>query len=131
MTNEPVRVLLVDDEASFTRMMKLNLETNGPYEVRTENDAARAVRVAKEFRPDIIFLDVLMPDQDGGEVAAKIQAQPALRDTPIVFLTAVVSKDEVTKHENVIGGRTFLAKPVLLADIVREIEKVRKIRKAA
>lgn len=131
MTNRAVRILLVDDEASFTRMMKLNLETNGPYEVRTENDGARAVRAAMEFRPDIIFLDVLMPELDGGEVAAKIQAQPALRDTPIVFITAVVSKDEATKHENVIGGRTFLAKPVLLADLVREIEKVKKIKKAA
>lgn len=126
MSAAKTRVLLIDDEPGFTRMMKLNLETHGGCEVRTENEGGRALHAARQFRPDIIFLDVLMPDTDGGEVASKIRNDPALANTAIVFLTAVVSKDEVIAHERVIGGQTFLAKPVLLADVLREIEKVRR-----
>ena len=86
------RVLLVDDEASFTHVLRLNLEKSGGYEVREENSGARALDAAREFHPDIILLDVIMPDMDGGSVASQIQAEEGLRGTIIVFLTAVRSK---------------------------------------
>ncbi|HEX5855718.1 MAG TPA: response regulator, partial [Thermoanaerobaculia bacterium] len=54
------RILLVDDEADVTRSIKLSLETLGTYEVRAENDARSALKTAREFRPDLIFLDVMM-----------------------------------------------------------------------
>jgi CheY-like chemotaxis protein len=120
---EKKRVLLVDDEASFTRLMKLNLEANGPYEVEIENDSARVLDTAKSFKPDVIMLDVIMPDADGGQVAADLRSDPALRNTPIVFMTAVVSKDQVIEHRQMIGGQMFLAKPVAIADVMRAIEK--------
>jgi CheY-like chemotaxis protein len=118
------RVLLVDDEASFTRLMKLNLEANGAYDVRVENDGRKAVAAARSFRPDLVFLDVIMPDADGGEIAAAFRADPTLKNTPIVFLTAVVSKNEVIQHGDVIGGQMFLAKPVSVEDVKRTIEKL-------
>jgi CheY-like chemotaxis protein len=118
------RILLIDDEASFTRLAKLNLETSGTYDVRIENDGLKAVAAARAFRPDLIFLDVIMPDIDGGEVASLLQAHPTLKNTPIVFLTAVVSKNEVVEHGDTIGGRTFLAKPVSVADMTAAIEKL-------
>ncbi len=118
------RILLVDDEASFTRLMKLNLETNGPYEVAVENDPKKALATARSFKPDLIFLDIIMPNTDGGEIAAAIRADRALAKTPIVFLTAVVSKNEVIQRGDVIGGQTFLAKPVSVADVVKTIEKL-------
>ena len=118
------RILLVDDEPSFTRLMKLNLETNGPYEVRVENDGKKALAAALTFRPDLIFLDVIMPDADGGEIASRLRADASLKSTPIVFLTAVVSKNEVIQHGDVIGGQTFLAKPVSVDDVKRTIEKL-------
>jgi two-component system, OmpR family, response regulator len=117
------RILLIDDEPAFTRLMKLNLEANGVYEVRVENDGHQAVATARAWRPDMIFLDVIMPDIDGGQVAAELRADPGLTRTPIVFLTAVVSKNEVIERGDVIGGQTFLAKPVSVADVVSTIEK--------
>jgi CheY-like chemotaxis protein len=118
------RILLVDDEPSFTRLMKLNLEANGPYDVQVENDGRRALNAARSFRPDLIFLDVIMPDADGGEIASQLRADASLKNTPIVFLTAVVSKNEVIEHGAVIGGQTFLAKPVSFEDVKRTIEKL-------
>jgi len=118
------RILLVDDEASFTRLMKLNLETNAEYEVHIENDGSKAVATARSFRPDLILLDVIMPDTDGGQVASELRADPKLKDVPVVFLTAVVSKNEVVEHGDMIGGRQFLAKPVTVADVKRTIEKL-------
>ena len=118
------RILLVDDEASFTRLMKLNLETNGNCEVRVENNPQQALAAARSFKPDLIFLDIIMPDTDGGEIAAALRAEKTLKDTPIVFLTAVVSKNEVIQRGDVIGGQTFLAKPVSVADMLKTIEKL-------
>lgn len=106
------RILLVDDEVSLTRALALYLTENGGCDVRVENDGTRAVASAREFEPDLIFLDILMPDTDGGTVASEIQADPLLRGTPVVFLTALVSRDEAGGASKRIGGYPFLAKPV-------------------
>jgi CheY-like chemotaxis protein len=102
------KILLVDDESGFTRLLRLTLPA---YNIREVNNPLDAVQTAKEFKPDMIFLDVIMPDLDGGTVAALIREVPTLKNVPIVFLTAIVSKDEAqTRRE--IGGCEFLAKPV-------------------
>src|ERR1041385_1981538 len=92
------RILIVDDEESFTRLLKLNLEVGGAYRVRSENHAPHAVAAAKEFMPDLILLDVMMPEMDGGDVASALQADPELKHIPIVFLTAAVKKEEVNSR---------------------------------
>ena len=106
------RILVIDDEASITRSLKLNLEAAGGYEVRAENDARRALTVARDFGPDLVLLDVMMPEMDGGDVAAQLRATVVLHDVPIVFLTAIVSKQETGGHEMVSGTMPYLAKPV-------------------
>jgi CheY-like chemotaxis protein len=117
---KPKRVLLVDDESGFTRLLKLTLEKSGEYVVREENDGTRAWLVAREFAPDIIFLDIVMPKIDGGDVAAQIRSDPMLSQVPIIFLTAIVSSKE-GGHE--IGGFPFLAKPVSVEAIRRCIDE--------
>ena len=114
------KVLIVDDESGFTHLLKLTLEKTHPYEVREVNDGTKAWLAAREFRPDIIFLDVVMPTVDGGEVAQQLRSDPLLEKTPIIFLTAIVSSKE-GGHE--IGGFPFLAKPVTLDTMVRAIEE--------
>jgi CheY-like chemotaxis protein len=117
------RILVVDDEASITRTMKVNLERTGAYTVGTENQATHALAAAREFKPDLILLDVMMPDEDGGEVAAQIQADPDLQHVPIVFLTAIVSKEETRGESLDSGGQTFIAKPVDLRSLIQCIEE--------
>lgn len=113
-----IRVLLIDDEVGLTQLLKLNLEQTDRYEVRIENQGARGVAAAREFRPDVILCDVLMPDMEGTEVAAQIKADPSLAKTPLVFLTAVVSREEVEAKGGMIGGHPFIAKPVTVEDIM-------------
>ena len=121
------RILVIDDEASITRTMKVNLERTGAYTVGTENQAAHALATAREFGPDLILLDVMMPEKDGGEVAAEIKADPDLQHVPIVFLTAIVSKKETGGEPLESGGQTFIAKPTTLNSLIQCIEENTKL----
>jgi CheY-like chemotaxis protein len=116
------RILVVDDEPAVTRMIKLNLEQTGLYEVRTENLGQRVIEGVRKFRPDLILLDVMMPGILGSEIAAQLQADPELRATKFVFLTAVVTKDEELGSTGQIGGNTFVAKPISAEDLCRVVE---------
>lgn len=119
----PKKILIVDDEASITRLLKLNLEKTGRFTVRTENLGAQCVPAAREFLPDLIILDVMMPDMDGGAVAAELKDDPILKDIPLVFLTAGVKKEEVAARGGVIGGFPYIAKPLNVKGVVSVIEK--------
>ncbi len=118
---EKKRIMIVDDEAGLTRLVRLSLEGTGKYEVREENDAMQALASALEFRPDLILLDVVMPDIDGGDVAAQLRKSGPLTQVPIVFLTAIVSRREASTQDD-IGGYPFLSKPVALDALVKCIE---------
>jgi CheY-like chemotaxis protein len=116
------KILVVDDDANFTYALRRSLEATGKYEVREENAGALAYATAQQFQPDLIVLDVVMPDMDGGSVAAKIQDDENLKHIPIVFLTAILKKEKAESTGSDIGGRTFLAKPVELDDLITCIE---------
>jgi len=122
MNHPKKRILVVDDEASITRMLKLNLEQTNEYEVLVENSPNHALRAALSFRPDLILLDVLMPGKDGGELAGDFQASSRLKDVPVVFLTAAATKDEVKSHHGTVGGLPFLAKPVNIQEVITCLE---------
>jgi len=119
---EKKRVLIVDDEVAFTRNLRLSLEKTGLYEVREENKGRRVPAVLKEFKPDVILLDVLMPDADGGAVAARIQSDPNFKHIPIIFLTATVTRRETGDKGINRGGLYFIAKPAPIELIVECIE---------
>src|SRR5256885_16108032 len=118
------RILVVDDEPSITRLLKLNVEQTGKYEVREENFGAQAYDAAREFRPDLVLLDVMMPDMEGSDVAASLKEDPSLRKTPVVFLTAAVKKEELGAPEGKIGGRMYIAKPLNVKGVIGVIEKM-------
>lgn len=118
------KILVVDDEVSLTRMIKLTLERAGEFEVRTENQGANALSAARAFHPDMVFLDVMMPDLSGAEVAEQLEADAQLSATPYVFLTAMVTKAEAASSGGEIGGRLFLAKPVKVQEMVAMINRV-------
>jgi CheY-like chemotaxis protein len=116
------RIFIIDDEPGITRTTKVNLERTGVYTVGTENHAFHALAAARAFQPDLILLDVMMPEIDGAELATEIQSDPALQHVPIVFLTAIVSTKETGGQYLESGGRTFVAKPVNLEALIQCIE---------
>ena len=120
---EKKRVLLVDDEHSFTNLVKLNLEETGHYEVRVENWPEDAQQSARAFKPHIMFLDIIMPRLPGGNVAAQFAEDPELKAIPIVFLTAAVRKHQVEENDGIICDHPCLAKPSSLEEIIAAIEK--------
>jgi len=116
------RILIVDNDRDTTHLVKILLEKTGRYSVLEENDAAKAHQSAQNFRPDLILLDIVMPETDGGEVAAQIQADPELQRTPVIFLTALVTETE-TKTGLRIQGHPFLAKPINIPELINGIEE--------
>ncbi|MCI0745626.1 MAG: response regulator [Verrucomicrobia subdivision 3 bacterium] len=120
---EKKRVLIIDDEASFTRMVKLNLEKTGQFEVREENRANYALAAAREFKPDLILLDVIMPNMDGGDIFAQIHNDRHIKSTPVIFLTATVSQTEAGVKGFNSGGALFLAKPVSVENLINCINQ--------
>jgi two-component system, OmpR family, response regulator len=105
-----IRVLVVDDEASLSDLLTMALRYEG-WEVRTAGDGGSAVRTAREFRPDAVVLDVMLPDFDGLEVLRRMRAETP--DVPVLFLTA---KDAV--EDRVVGltagGDDYVTKPFSL-----------------
>jgi CheY-like chemotaxis protein len=118
MNSVKKRILVVDDEPKITRLVRLSLELTGQYEVREENCAGHALAAALEFLPDLILLDVLMPGVDGGQLASQLQGSPRFREVPIIFLTAAVTREEVSSHGGYVGGLPFLAKPVDFPELI-------------
>jgi CheY-like chemotaxis protein len=119
---EKPRILIVDDNRDFTYSAKVALERTGRYFVWEENEPARAHQTAQLVKPDLILLDIAMPETDGGEVAARIESDPTMHRTPIIFLTALVTKAE-TRSGLQIQGHPFLAKPISIPELVAGIER--------
>jgi DNA-binding response OmpR family regulator len=115
------RILLVDDEPQATALLEFYLQTTEAYEVRTVNSSSQAVCVAKEFRPDLILLDVNMPGTDGGELVSQFLDSPRLRKVPVIFLTGAYSKEQIARNGNKLGGIPALAKPVKLMELLEFI----------
>jgi CheY-like chemotaxis protein len=115
------RILIVDNDKNTTHLVKILLEKTGRYLVFEENDSTRAHQTARNFRPDLIFLDIVMPERDGGEIAAQIQADSDLQNTPIIFLTALVTRAEARTGLH-IDGHPFLAKPIDIQELINTIE---------
>lgn len=117
------RILLVDDEKSLTTLLKLNLEDTGNYDVHVENWPEDALAAAREFKPDLVLLDIIMPRLPGGNVAAQIDSDPLLKGTPIVFLTAAVRRSQVEDNDGIICEHPCLAKPASVDEVIAMIEK--------
>ncbi len=117
------RILIVDDEVGFTRLFKLNLEQRADYEVRVENWPDKAISAAREFGPDLVLLDVIMPRMIGNDVARRLRADAMLQATPIVFLTAVGARKSAAGPNRLLDGFPWIAKPASLEELIEGIER--------
>lgn len=102
-------ILLVDDEPNILTALHFLMVQKG-YRVITAKSGAEALQVLKSFQPDVVVLDVMMPDIDGFQVAKTIRNSPVMDHTHIIFLTAIGTKDARQKSYKV-GGEMYLTKP--------------------
>jgi len=118
------KVLIVDDEPALTSLLRANLEATGRYHVLEENISRFALASACAFGPDVILLDVAMPEMDGGDIASQLKNEARTRDVPIVFITALLASEETPLGGVMSGGRRFLSKPVSVAEVIECIESI-------
>lgn len=121
------RVLLVDDEIGLTRLLRRSLLETGRYEVRTADSGAAGLAAVREFGPDVILLDVLMPGMSGRELAARLQEDPQQAATPILFLTAVPPGSR-QEGAATLDGHPCIEKPLHAADVIEAIEATLQAR---
>ncbi len=104
------KILVVDDEADILELLKYNLKKEG-YNVKAVNNGIDAVETAKDFLPDLVLLDIMMPHQDGVETCRQLRVQPEMDNTFIIFLTARSEEySEVAAFD--IGADDYITKPI-------------------
>ena len=121
------RILVVDDEASIRLICRVNLDASG-FEVLEAEDGETALSIARNERPDLILLDVMLPGIDGWEVAEELSELSETRDIPIVFITArSAAPDELRSHA--VGGVGYITKPFdpshLSETVTRVVQRMR------
>ncbi len=127
---EKKRILLVDDDADFTEATKLLLESRY-YEVTVAHDGKEGLKKAQTEEPNMIILDVMMPEMDGYEVCAKLKSDPKYRHIPILLLTAVGESIPTTSYTKEMGMKIeaddYVPKPIEPMEIVDRVEKLVRI----
>ncbi|RFA11056.1 DNA-binding response regulator [Subtercola boreus] len=113
----PVRALVVDDEPTLTDLLSMALRYEG-WDVKTASDGRSAVTMAREFKPDVIVLDVMLPDIDGLAVLNRVRADGA--EVPVLFLTAKDSLDDRIAGLTA-GGDDYVTKPFSLEELVARL----------
>ncbi|MER5894801.1 response regulator transcription factor [Streptomyces sp. NPDC001876] len=113
----PVRVLVVDDEAPLAELLSMALRYEG-WDVRSAGDGAGAVRTARDFRPDAVVLDVMLPDMDGLAVLSRLRREHS--DVPVLFLTARDSVEDRIAGLTA-GGDDYVTKPFSLEEVVARL----------
>jgi len=104
------RILIVDDEDDIREVAQVSLELVGQFEVLTAASGSAGIRTARAAHPDAILLDVMMPDMDGPTTLVQLQADPATRDIPVVFLTAKAQTADRARLAQ-LGAAGILTKP--------------------
>jgi len=116
------RILIVDDEPNIVLALELLMKKEG-YEVHTVADGERAVQAAKELRPDVILLDIMMPKMDGYEVCQSIRSDVLLKDVSIIMLTA--KGREVEREKGLaLGADHYITKPFSTRQVVMKVREI-------
>jgi len=106
----PGKILIVDDEPDIVEFITYNLRSKG-YSIATARDGLEAIRKAKDFRPDLILMDVMMPNKDGIQAVKELRQLPDFENTAIIFLTALNDeKSEIAGLQ--VGADDYIAKPI-------------------
>jgi CheY-like chemotaxis protein len=127
---ERSRILIIDDEEDFCEFVKWSLERTGRFEVRLSTDGPSGIALAQTEEPELILLDMRMPQMNGAEVADRLLHSDRTRDIPIAFITGLLQKEEVSEENGYIHGFPFITKPLTKEELVRQVDSVFQVIRA-
>ncbi|NQS99482.1 MAG: response regulator [Candidatus Omnitrophica bacterium] len=121
------KILLIDDEEDFCRLVKMNLELIGNFEVNSATNGKQGLKLAKKLKPDLILLDIMMPGINGFEVLERLKKDQDTVQIPVVMLTA--KEDEPSKIKaSELYDELYLTKPIEAPDLKAKIDEILKMR---
>lgn len=115
------KILAVDDEDDVLKMLVKRLTTAG-YDVVTAQNGVDGIKLAKAEKPDLILMDINMPEMDGAQAGQILKNDMQTKNIPILYLTCLVTKSEAEKMQNMIGGNYFIAKPYNPEELLQKIK---------
>jgi len=117
------KILIVDDEE---KMLVLYREVllNAGFEVLTANNGNDGMKLAAEANPDLVLLDVMMPEKDGGSIAGEMLQNDKTKNIPVIFLSSIVTDEETTRSNGNIGGRLYVSKSTDKKELIKLIREV-------
>lgn len=117
------KVLVIDDEEDFCFFVRENLSNSGRFDVVIATNGLRGIELAQTEAPDIILLDMVMPDMGGEEILEKLRENRGTAEIPVVFLTALATRQDTgSEIFKKIGDSYFIAKPVRTRELIRAID---------
>jgi CheY-like chemotaxis protein len=120
--SERHKLLVVDDDEAMIDYLHAKLGER--YDIVSTNAPENVLGLARSERPSLILCDINMPEMDGGDVSKALHAHPEIRNVPVLFLTALVSPNELKQTGNTIGGRPAVSKQAPLAELAKRIDQL-------
>jgi DNA-binding response OmpR family regulator len=116
------KLLMIDDDRALGEMLKLKIEKSGDYAVTYSPDGHRIVELALEVKPDLVILDIDMPGTDGGDARTALQNNPATEGIAVLFLSSLVTLEDVAESGGVISGHQMASKQSTVGELVERIQ---------
>lgn len=117
------RILVIDDEENFCKLVRMNLVLLGNFTVSTATNGKEGIKLAKKAKPDLILLDILMPNMDGFEVLERLKEDKETMAIPIVLLTAKGDEESKIKAMKLYGEQ-YITKPIETPELKTKIEEI-------
>jgi CheY-like chemotaxis protein len=123
MAKELKKILIIDDEVDICDFSKKILERTGKFQATVTQDSLEGINIARSDKPDLILLDINMPQLDGGEVAQQLSETPLTSNIPIIFITALLKQEELDQ-EGRVNKHYFMPKPISPDALIGKIEEI-------
>ncbi len=120
------KILIIDDEVQFAKVVAARLESNG-YEISIAHDGKDGITKARIDRPDLIIIDILMPNMNGGDAVRLLKADPRTTNIPIIFLTAILDSNKNDSGQRINVDNKFypaIAKPFDAEKLLEKVEEL-------
>jgi len=115
------KILIVEDEESLLKLESILLTSKG-YDVRGASNGQEALDAIAEEKPDLVLLDIMLPEIDGFEVCQRVKDDPETRDIPVIMLTAKKSREDMARGEKV-GADWYITKPFKSVMVIETIQR--------